>query len=478
MPGRRCDRRPIRSSCRRRRRRRSRCRRRPSSRSGRRCRRRRRQELPPSEKDGILVARVAAAATAPKTPPPSPNAASWMSPAPPLGKPMEAMSVCDRLPSVDGPPLPEKAFISALPTTMPPATPAAVVSAPRRKPPPAGACLLGLAAPRAALLRLGRVAALRLAAPRSALLRAAAGRSRAAGRGRERRRLGLRRAAPPPKMDDRKPPPPWLPGLLLQLLVLGLGLFELLVEALHRLFLHVERLRHRVGRVGLGAHLVGDEALGLGVARLPGRLLEPLEDVGDDLSFLVVHVWSPLKEAGWDGRADMGDVRTFVRPSPSASAVGRKNEAAPLGTRRGRIAKDGRTQGAERAWKRVEVAGLEVAESAARLRGGRGAAGHGRSAGRVLDRASPRSCATSRRATAPCSRTRDALQAQIDAWHRERGRRAHRPGRLRGLPARDRLSPARSRPGRRSTTEQRRRRDRHASPARSSSCRSRTPATR
>ncbi len=51
---------------------------------------------------------------------------------------------------------------------------------------------------------------------------------------------------------------------------------------------------------------------------------------------------------------------------------------------------------------RVTVGGLQVAARAARVRARRGAARVGRRRGRVLERASRRSCATSRRATARC----------------------------------------------------------------------------
>ncbi|SOR29500.1 protein of unknown function [Methylorubrum extorquens] len=94
-------------------------------------------------------------------------------------------------------------------------------------------------------------------------------------------RLGTLSAA-----EDARQEPTAAGRLRLSLLA---GLFELLVEALDRLFLHVDELRHGVGRVGLVAKLLGDEALRIGVAGLSGRLFEPLEDAVDDVAFFAVH---------------------------------------------------------------------------------------------------------------------------------------------------------------------------------------------
>ncbi len=103
---------------------------------------------------------------------------------------------------------------------------------------------------------------------------------------------------------------------------LPLGLFELLVEALDRLFLHVDQLRHRVGRVGLGPELVGDEPLGIGVAGLAACLLQTLEDTGDDIAFLAVH---------------QNLLQSNARPAAAPSCSGRTWNAVTLC--QGRIAK-------------------------------------------------------------------------------------------------------------------------------------------
>jgi hypothetical protein len=67
-----------------------------------------------------------------------------------------------------------------------------------------------------------------------------------------------------------------------QLLVLGLKIGQCLL-------LNVDCLSHRIGRIRLLAQFLGDEALGLRIARLVRHLLEAPEDIGYDLAFLFVH---------------------------------------------------------------------------------------------------------------------------------------------------------------------------------------------
>src|SRR4051794_5175180 len=137
-------------------------------------------------------------------------------------------------------------------------------------------------------------AGLRLAAPGTGLRPAGAISLPVAGPGlrlaaprRSRRALRLRLRPRAPSENARQK----AAGLRLAAGALDLGahLLKLLVEALDRLLLHVDQLRHRVGRVRLAADLVVDEALRLRIARLAGRLLETLEDLRDDLAFLAVH---------------------------------------------------------------------------------------------------------------------------------------------------------------------------------------------
>ena len=58
-----------------------------------------------------------------------------------------------------------------------------------------------------------------------------------------------------------------------KLLVLGRQRLELRVQVLEGLLLHDDRLRHGVGRIGLAADAILDEALRLGIARLVRDLL-------------------------------------------------------------------------------------------------------------------------------------------------------------------------------------------------------------
>jgi small multidrug resistance pump len=71
-----------------------------------------------------------------------------------------------------------------------------------------------------------------------------------------------------------------------QLLVLGLEIGQ-------GLLLNEDRLRQGIGRIGLLAQLLGDEALGLRIPRLVRHLLQASEDIADDLAFLIVHGMPP-----------------------------------------------------------------------------------------------------------------------------------------------------------------------------------------
>jgi hypothetical protein len=73
-----------------------------------------------------------------------------------------------------------------------------------------------------------------------------------------------------------------------QLLVLGL-------EPCQSLLLDEDCLRHGVGRIGLLAQLFGNETFGFRIARLVRHLLEPAENVGDDLTLLIVHGKPPSR---------------------------------------------------------------------------------------------------------------------------------------------------------------------------------------
>jgi hypothetical protein len=75
----------------------------------------------------------------------------------------------------------------------------------------------------------------------------------------------------------------------LQALELGFELLDLAMKVGQGLFLHVERLRHRVRRIGLLTDFFGDEALRLRVAGLIGDLLQTPENIRDDVAFLTVH---------------------------------------------------------------------------------------------------------------------------------------------------------------------------------------------
>ena len=70
---------------------------------------------------------------------------------------------------------------------------------------------------------------------------------------------------------------------------LGAQFLHLLVEALDRLLLHVDQLRHRISRLGLLPDLVVYETLRLRIARLVRRLFEALKNPRNDLAFLAVH---------------------------------------------------------------------------------------------------------------------------------------------------------------------------------------------
>ena len=188
---------------------------------------------------------------------------------------------------------PPKALPRALPSIMPPATPAAVAMAVPRKPepprcapkpgwpmvpgwPPQGPPCPPPQGPGRPPMP-GRILA--EAAGRRALRLAAAAEQaaeKAAGRARPALRLGE----------------------------LRLELLHAPVEVGEGLLLHEDRLRHGVGRVRLGAQPLGDQALGLGIARLVGNLLQALENIGDDLAFLIVHDRFSSGTAGRPGRGD------------------------------------------------------------------------------------------------------------------------------------------------------------------------------
>lgn len=116
----------------------------------------------------------------------------------------------------------------------------------------------------------------------------------------------------------------------------ALRLGEFRLELLHApvkvgegLLLHEDRLRHGVRRVGLSAQPLGDQALGLRIARLVGNLLQALENIGDDLAFLVVHDRFSSGAARRPGEK-MGRRRRFVHGA-SRHARPRRHPASLLG---------------------------------------------------------------------------------------------------------------------------------------------------
>ena len=177
---------------------------------------------------------------------------------------------------------PLNAFVRALATIMPPATPAAVASAPCRKPPPRG-CIIRRPRDRPASgRRLAVTATRRVAALRATEGLAAWAPARPHGVPPAPGRCSGPRAAAEDARQEAA-------AALAALRDLGAQRFELGVQVGEGLFLDEDGLRHRVGRVGLLAQPLGDEALGLRVARLMGDALQATEDIGNDLAFLIVH---------------------------------------------------------------------------------------------------------------------------------------------------------------------------------------------
>ena len=93
--------------------------------------------------------------------------------------------------------------------------------------------------------------------------------------GRNRRGRGRGRAA---AEDARQETAAAALALLVALLLhLLLEVLDVLVGGLQRLLLHDHRLGQEVGRVGLLAHVVGDEPVGLGVALRGGIVAHAVE---------------------------------------------------------------------------------------------------------------------------------------------------------------------------------------------------------
>jgi small multidrug resistance pump len=82
-------------------------------------------------------------------------------------------------------------------------------------------------------------------------------------------------------------------GLAVGVIDLGPQLLILGLEIGQGLLLNEDRLRQGIGRIGLLAQLLGDEALGLRIPRLVRHLLQASEDIADDLAFLIVHGMPP-----------------------------------------------------------------------------------------------------------------------------------------------------------------------------------------